>query len=120
MIDGLKVSLLVATDWLSSCLSPVTTIHSLMVTTNLYSVINMKYIHKYKCYWGADTFQIPFFELFVLSRSRFSSFSSALGPILRFYLFQVTTFPFVHSRTIKMGFCVRSGVAKIRSDVCSR
>ena len=29
----------------------IVTIHNLMVTTNLYSVINIKYVHKYKCYY---------------------------------------------------------------------
>ena len=36
---------------------------------------------------GSDISQVPFFELFVRSRSLFSKFSSAMGPILKVFMY---------------------------------
>ena len=69
---------------------------------------------------GSYTFYVPFFEIFVLSRSRFLNVSSALGPIFKFVSILGHKFSFVSSRTIKRGYPVRSRVPKMRYCVRSR
>ena len=59
-------------------------------------------------------------DTFVSSRTRFSNFSSALGPIFNFLSMSGHNFSFVHSRTIKMENCVRSRVPKMKFCVLSR